>query len=467
MKDASIHLDSSILRAYDIRGTVGDSLRLIDAHAIGQAFATIANRRIGRQPKLCVAYDGRVSSTDLERELVKGMLKSGAQVTRLGLGPTPMLYFGVHALKHDGGIMITGSHNPANFNGFKLVLNGMPFWDDDIQYLGNLISDGEFLEGEGVSTDFSIGQDYVQRIRQEYKSNTGLSDARDPGNGASGEDLQRLVEQLPGEHLILNGSIDGTFPSHPPDPTIAENLEELISAVINISCDLGIGFDGDGDRIGVVDDKGEIIWGDQLLTLYAKDLLREMPGATVIADVKASLVFFEEVAAKGGIPVMWRTGHSPIKSKMRELNAPLAGEMSGHIFFSDRYYGFDDAIYAAVRLLDLVVRSQNPLSKLRESLPKTCHTPEIRIPCSDSHKFQIIEAVYESLAELKGIEVNRLDGVRVTTQDGWWLLRASNTQPVLVARCEGKTKTQLENLKMMLNQELKKHDIDLENLISS
>ena len=456
-------LNGSILRAYDIRGLVGDTLGPEDAFAIGRAFVTIASHRLGRNPRLSVAYDGRVSSPALESELVRGMLCSGADVVRVGLGPTPMLYFSITALDRDGGIMVTGSHNPPNFNGFKLVLGGMPFWDEDIQYLGRVIADGTYAEGNGGLTECRVENEYVARVCQEYRSSSGLSVAWDPGNGAAGSILRKLVTCLPGKHIVLNGEIDGTFPSHHPDPTVAENLQELIAAVQEHSCDLGIAFDGDGDRIGVVDDKGEIIWGDQLLTLYALDLLRETPGVPIIADVKTSLVFFEQVAAHGGNPVMWRTGHSPIKSKMSELNAPLAGEMSGHIFFADRYYGYDDAIYAAVRLLDLLVRSKQTLSELSSKLPRTYNTPELRFPCDDDMKFKVVETVSRRLQNVTGVEVSLIDGVRVTTSDGWWLLRASNTQPVIVARCEARCEDRLDRLKVAVREEMRRCGIEVPN----
>ena len=454
MTGTARELEPSILRAYDIRGLVGQNLRVDDAFAIGRAFATISAARLGRQPKLCVAYDGRLSSPDLEEALVKGLAKSGADVVRAGLGPTPMLYYAVTALGRDGGVMVTGSHNPPEFNGFKLTLCGLPFWDQDIQSLGRAIADGNLAEGHGTASEVSVERDYVARVAAEYRSKVPLSVAWDAGNGAAGEVIRSLVNFLPGQHIVLNSKIDGTFPSHHPDPTVAENLDQLISAVMEHSCDLGVGFDGDGDRIGVVDNKGKIIWGDQLLTLYAIDLLQELPGSTIIADVKSSLVFFEQVTSHGGNPVMWCTGHSPIKSKMTELKAPLAGEMSGHIFFADRYYGYDDAIYAAVRLLDLVARSGCSLATLHDQLPTTFHTPELRFPCDDGLKFKVVDLVRESLEGLQGIEVNSIDGVRVTTPDGWWLLRASNTQPVLVARCEAEDEDGLARLKAMLKEQL-------------
>ena len=454
MTRQTCNLDPNILRAYDIRGVVGQSLRIDDAVAVGRAFATIATARLRRRPRLCVGYDGRLSSPELEKALVRGLKLSGAEVLCVGLGPTPMLYFAVESLGADGGVMVTGSHNPPEFNGFKLTFCGAPFWDQDIKILGNEISDGHFAEARGSVAKVSVAEDYVARISAEYRNTVPLSVVWDVANGAAGDVVCRLVDCLPGKHTVLNGQIDGTFPSHHPDPTVAENLDQLISEVVAHSYDVGIGFDGDGDRIGVVDNTGAIIWGDQLLTLYAIDLLEETPGSTIIADVKTSRVFFDTVTAHGGNPVMWRTGHSPIKTKMVELGAPLAGEMSGHIFFADRYYGYDDAVYAAVRLLDLLARSRCSLATLRKQLPITCSTPEIRFPCDDAFKFEIVDSVHERLKGIEGIEVNSIDGVRVTTSDGWWLLRASNTQPVLVARCEAENEGGLSRLQEMLKKQL-------------
>jgi phosphomannomutase len=455
-----LKLDPEILRAYDIRGVVGQNLDIEVAFAVGRAFATVIAERLGRRPQFCSAYDGRVSSPQLEEALVDGMVASGAEVLRLGVGPTPMLYFGVNARKRDGGVMVTGSHNPPEYNGFKLILGRLPFWDKDIQLLGAVIEAGLFNANKGDWQQASVENEYVDRLLEEYDSDVEYAVVWDVGNGATGRVLRSLTDRLPGRHVLLNEAIDGGFPSHHPDPTIPENLEELIEVVRDQKADFGVAFDGDGDRIGVVDHEGLVIWGDQLLTIYAQDLLKDLPGASVIADVKSGNVFFDEVKRCGGDPIMCRTGHSPIKMKMAELSAPLAGEMSGHIFFGDRYYGFDDALYAAVRLLRVLARSGVSLAKLRNGLPKTHSTPEIRFPCDDLEKFKIVEEVRLSLSGVAGIEVNNLDGVRVTTRDGWWLLRASNTQPVLVARCESCNKEGLGRLRDMLHKHLTKQGLN-------
>lgn len=458
-------LDPEILRAYDIRGVVGRNLDVKVAFAVGRAFATVVGDRLGHQPRFCSAYDGRLSSPELEKALVEGMVASGAEVLRLGVGPTPMLYFGVSEGKRDGGVMVTGSHNPPEFNGFKLIQGRLPFWDNDIQLLGTVIESSLFCSKKGHSQQGSVEDEYVTRLLEEYDSDARYSVVWDAGNGATGRVMRSLTDQLPGRHLLLNETIDGEFPSHHPDPTVPENLEELIEAVKEQKADIGVAFDGDGDRIGVVDHKGSVIWGDQLLTIYAKDLLRDIPGASIIADVKSSNVFFDEVKRCGGDPIMWKTGHSPIKMKMAESLAPLAGEMSGHIFFGDRYYGFDDGLYAAVRLLGVLARSGVSLAKLCDRLPKTFSTPEIRFPCDDSVKFKIVEEVRRNVSGVPELEVNNLDGVRVTTRDGWWLLRASNTQPVLVVRCESWNKEGMERLRGMLHKHLIKQGLNPSFLI--
>ena len=455
-----LKLDSEILRAYDIRGIVGKNLNVDVAFAVGRAFATIARERLGTQRKFCSAYDGRVSSPRLEQALVNGMVASGADVLRLGLGPTPMLYFGVNVQERDGGVMVTGSHNPPDYNGFKLMLGQLPFWDEDIQDLGKLAQSGAFCCAQGKWREVSIERKYVDRLFLEYGSGVPYSVVWDSGNGAAGRIVRSLTGRLPGQHVVLNESIDGTFPSHHPDPTVPENLEQLIEKVKSSGADLGVAFDGDGDRIGVVDHQGTIVWGDQLLTLYARELLQDSPGEPIIADVKCSNVFFDEVKRCGGEPIMWRTGHSPIKKKMAEVSAPLAGEMSGHIFFADRYYGYDDAIYAAVRLLGILAKSGASLFNLRETLPKTISTPEIRFPCDEAQKFRLVNEVRNSAHEIPGADINELDGVRVTTADGWWLLRASNTQPVLVARFESWSDDGMIRLKDTLAKLIAKTGLD-------
>lgn len=446
-----------ILREYDIRGTVGETLSEADAFALGRAYGAVLRARDGRL--VCVGYDGRLSSPALEARLVDGLCASGMRVLRIGLGPTPALYFATRAMAADGGIMVTGSHNPPDHNGFKMMLGAGPFWGDDIQKLGDIAARGAWIDGDGEAREIALQDAYVARLRMDYTAKRGLKVAWDAGNGAAGDAMVQLTAQLPGEHILLNETIDGTFPAHHPDPTVPENLEQLQAAVAAEGCDLGIAFDGDGDRIGVIDGQGRILWGDQLLSIYARDLLLARPGATVIADVKASQVLFDEVARHGGKPVMAATGHSIIKSRMAELSAPLAGEMSGHIFFADHYYGFDDALYAAIRLLDIVARSDDSLAAMRDALPQVVNTPEIRFDVTEDRKFVIVDEVKARLAKTDA-NVDDTDGVRVLNDDGWWLLRASNTQAVLVVRCESQTEDGLTRLKAAVAEQLRLSDVD-------
>jgi phosphomannomutase len=448
--------DPSILREYDIRGVVGETLSEADAHALGRAFAKWLAKR--GAAGVCVGRDGRVSSEAMETALVGGLVSGGAEVTRIGLGPTPMLYYATVTRGAGAGIMVTGSHNPPTHNGFKIMAQGKAFYGDDILTLGEMAAAGDFGEGEGSAKSEDVLDDYVARVAEDYTGTRELAVAWDAGNGAAGEAMERLTARLPGRAVLLNAEIDGTFPNHHPDPTMPENLVQIQETVTGQGLDMGIAFDGDGDRIGTIDEKGRILWGDQMLALLARGVLDGLPGATIIADVKASQVLFDEVARLGGKPLMWKTGHSLIKTKMAETKAPLAGEMSGHIFFADRYYGYDDALYAAVRLLSVVASSGKSLADLRDELPEMINTPELRFECGDAAKFEVVEDVAKRLAAA-GADVNDCDGVRVRTPDGWWLLRASNTQDVLVARCESDSAEGLERLKEALVAELGKSGV--------
>ncbi|HXQ49581.1 MAG TPA: phosphomannomutase/phosphoglucomutase [Stellaceae bacterium] len=448
--------DPTILREYDIRGVVGETLGPEDARAIGRSYACVLASAGGRC--VAVARDGRLSSPELEAALVDGLAGAGIDVLRVGLGPTPMLYFAVHHLGVDGGLMVTGSHNPPNYNGFKMMLGKKPFFGADITNLGAIAAAGRFPAGKGRIEERSVLDDYVARLLADYRAGKELRVAWDAGNGATGEVLRRLTDRLPGRHFRLNDTIDGTFPAHHPDPTEPKNLMQLQELVVRERCDLGIAFDGDGDRIGVVDGKGRILWGDQFMVLLAGEVLAAHPGATIIADVKASQVLFDEIARMGGRPLMWRTGHSLIKSKMAEIGAPLAGEMSGHIFYGDRYYGFDDALYAAIRLMGIVANGTESLAALRDRLPAVVNTPELRFPCEESRKVAVIDEVRARLLHACA-DMSDIDGVRVKTADGWWLLRASNTQDVLVARAEARDEPGLARLKLLLCDQLRQSGI--------
>ena len=450
----SHNFHSSSLREYDIRGIIGETLGEDDAYAIGRSFATMLRQEGGS--KVAVGYDGRTSSPGLEEALVRGLNDSGVDALRIGMGPTPMLYYAEAALDDvDGGIEITGSHNPPDYNGFKMVMQGRPFFGADIQKLGAIAAAGDWVDagdGSAASETYDIMDEYIERLLQ------GLPDCAlrigwDAGNGAAGPVIEALVKKMPGEHHLLFVDVDGQFPNHHPDPTDEATLADLKALVAEKNLDFGVAFDGDGDRIGAIDNKGNVIWGDQLLQIFAEDVLRELPGATIIADVKASQALYDRIAELGGKPLMWKTGHSLIKSKMKETGSPLAGEMSGHVFFKHDYYGFDDAIYAALRLIRASANLGKSVTQMRAEMAEMINTPEMRFQVDESRKFAVIDEV---LARLKaeGAEVNDTDGARVNTDDGWWLLRASNTQDVLVARAEANSEAGLERLMAQIDAQL-------------
>ena len=447
----------TVLREYDIRGIIGETLGEADAYAIGRGFATLLGRAGGK--KVAVGYDGRTSSPMLEEALVRGINDAGLDAVRIGLGPTPMLYYAEASAEDvQGGIQITGSHNPANYNGFKMVFLGRPFFGDDIQQLGRMAAAGDWAEGQGTHERREVLAAYVARMLEglagiDRAALSGLRIGWDAGNGAAGPALELLTQDLPGEHHLLFTEVDGTFPNHHPDPTEEKNLADLKALVAEKKLDFGIAFDGDGDRIGAIDGLGRVIWGDQLLMIYAEDLLRMEPGSAIIADVKASRALFDRVSQLGGRPLMWKTGHSLIKSKMKEIGAPLAGEMSGHVFFAHQYYGFDDALYAAVRLMAASARLGKSVTQLRGDMPELVNTPELRFQVDETRKFAVIDEVKERLSAA-GADVDATDGVRVSTADGWWLLRASNTQDVLVARAESNDQAGLDRLMDQIDAQL-------------
>ena len=453
----SHQFDSTVLREYDIRGIIGETLGPDDARAIGRGFATLLRRAGGS--KVAVGYDGRTSSPMLEHALVEGLNASGCDVVRIGMGATPMLYY-AEASAEDvhGGIQITGSHNPANYNGFKMVFQGRPFFGADIATLGELAAAGDWDDGVGAVEERDVLEAYVERMLTALDGidEAALADLRigwDAGNGAAGPALEALTARLPGEHHLLFTEVDGNFPNHHPDPTVEENLADLRALVAEKNLDFGVAFDGDGDRIGAIDGEGRVVWGDQLLMIYAEDLLSRMPDATIIADVKASRALFDHVERHGGKPMMWKTGHSLIKSKMKEIGSPLAGEMSGHVFFADTYYGFDDALYAGMRLIAAAARLGKSVTELRGAMPAMVNTPEMRFQVDEARKFAAIAEVEERLANSDS-QVDGTDGVRVTTEDGWWLLRASNTQDVLVARAESESEQGLARLMEQIDEQL-------------
>jgi len=439
------------LREYDIRGLVGDTLTEADAYAIGRSFGTTIKRSGGS--KVAVGYDGRTSSPIFETALVRGLNDAGVDAWRIGLGPTPMLYFSVHELGCDGGIMITGSHNPPAYNGFKMMLKDRPFFGADIHGMGRMAAAGDWETGSGDSRTLAIMDRYVERLIENFDTTHPFTIAWDCGNGVAGPVVERLVRLLPGTHHLMFTEVDGNFPNHHPDPTEEKNLADLKRVVAEKHCDFGVAFDCDADRLGAVDARGLVGWGDQLLGILAEPVLKDLPGATIIADVKASQALYDRVAELGGTPLMWKTGHSLIKAKMKEVDSPLAGEMSGHIFFKHQYYGFDDGIYAAVRLIRAVAQLGGSLTALKDAMPAMVNTPELRFQSSEDRKFAVVAEV---LARLKaaGANVNETDGARVTTPDGWWLLRASNTQDVLVARVEARDAAALARLQADLDAAL-------------
>ncbi len=444
-------LPSSILREYDIRGVVGETLLPEHAYAIGRGFALSVRAQYHDATRIAVGYDGRLSSPALEAEVVRGITDIGLDAICIGCGPTPMLYHASVTLRADAGIMITGSHNPPSHNGFKMLVRGKPLFGKDIQELGQRAVQPVESTHKGLVERHNIQAAYVDYLVQSY--GTGERPLRvvwDAGNGAAGEVMQALAARLPGQHHLLFEQIDGHFPNHHPDPSVPANMQDLIAAVKKHAADIGIAFDGDGDRIGLVDGEGHIWWGDQMMQLLAKDVLAKQPGATIIADVKASQTLFDAIAAMGGKPLMWKTGHSLVKAKMAEIGAPLAGEMSGHIFFAENH-GFDDALFAAVRMLKILSHMTASLAEVYHTLPHPHNTPEIRIECEGFDKFRMVQNLQQQLRH-QGVAFSDVDGVRARNADGWWLLRASNTQSVLVARCEGKDPAALERLKAGLKQ---------------
>jgi phosphomannomutase len=440
-------IHESIIREYDIRGVYNDTLTKESAYLIGWSFAQYINKYSTTNTNTVnVCRDGRNSSPELCEDLVKGLRDGGVNVEYIGIGPTPMLYYSTFINEVDAGIMITGSHNPSEYNGFKFIFEKKPFFGDHIKELNQIskeFSESKISKERGSMKSVSYANDYVRMLIDVCQIDKEMKVAWDPGNGAAGEVAQRLCSSIAGKHYIINETIDGDFPAHHPDPTVKENLTQLIDLVYEKRCDFGIAFDGDGDRIGVVDKFGRIVWGDQLLIFLAKDILKRKPGAFIIADIKASKVFFDEIEKYGGNPVMWKTGHSNIKQHMKDIDSPLAGEMSGHIFMADDYFGYDDALYTAVRLIKILANSDKKLHEMINELPHTYNTPEIRIDCDDEKKFKVIENLQKKMQELKKDYI-AIDGIRYDFEDGWWLIRASNTQPVLVSRIEATSKESIK-----------------------
>jgi phosphomannomutase/phosphoglucomutase len=454
-----------IFREYDIRGVAEADLTDDFARSLGKAFAFLLQREAaqtgkgGAPPRVAVGRDGRLSTERLFAALTAGLLEGGADVTAIGVGPSPLLYFAATHLGTDGAIMITASHNPAPDNGFKLMRGKSSFFGQDIQLLGDLIAEGAADQGEpaprGSMTERDVQPDYIEAVRRSTRFE-GASEGKgdrprtrfvvDAGNGAAGPLGLATLRALGFEPDALFCDMDGRFPNHHPDPTVPKNLEALRARVLETGAELGIAWDGDGDRIGALDAKGEVVWGDKLLILFARALLREKPGAAILGEVKCSETLYQAIAEAGGRPIMWKTGHSLIKTKMKEEGALLAGEMSGHMFFADRYFGYDDAIYAAARLLEIVGQEGRGLRELLADVPVTYATPELRVDCPDAMKFEVVRRVGERFK--KTHKVIDIDGARIDFGDGaWGLCRASNTQPVLVLRFEAHSEARRDEVR--------------------
>lgn len=450
----SYQFKPEILREYDIRGRLDVDITAIDAYYVGRAFGTYIARMKGS--RICVGYDGRHSSPDLRDALIKGLRECGIDVCEIGLGPSPMLYFAVKDMMADAGVMITGSHNPSDYNGFKMMTLRGPVFADDIQEIGRIAATGVFAQGDGALRHMDIQDIYVQRLLRSYDDVDHPRSYKivwDCGNGAAGDVMRMLVSQggLPGEHILLYDEIDGDFPNHHPDPTVDANMRDLQAAVLSHGADMGFAFDGDADRIGAVDNLGQIVRCDTMLAVYAHSVLKQHPGAPIIGDVKCSQGLYDVIDKLGGRSIMWKTGHSPIKAKMMEERAPLAGELSGHIFFADRFYGYDDGLYNAIRLINEVSLRRTSLSEITAELPALLNTPEIRFDVDEALKFNIVRQACEYARTLSGVEIFDLDGIRVSTEDGWWLLRASNTQNSLVVRAEAYHAEGLDRLRDMVD----------------
>jgi phosphomannomutase/phosphoglucomutase len=433
-------LKASIFREYDIRGIADQELLDRDVELLGRGLATYLIRHSGRI--ICLGRDCRLSGTRLHEALCKGLLASGCNVLDLGVVPTPVLYYSAVHFKADGAIMITGSHNPPEYNGFKTVCGSGTLHGESIQEVFKLITGADFETGQGSVKQVDAVTPYVNEIAQQFRFERSVSVVMDAGNGTAGPVVHRLLEKLNVKAKELFFEMDGAFPNHHPDPTVLSNLKDLQAEVVGSKAELGIAFDGDSDRIGAVDEKGHVVYGDMLLLIFGREILSRKPGSTFIGEVKCSQIMYDKLKELGGNPIMYKTGHSLIKAKMKQEHAELAGEMSGHMFFADRYYGYDDAIYAACRLLEIVSKSGKPLSYQMEGIPALVSTPELRVDCPDEIKFKVISRVAERLKQRH--HVVDVDGVRVPFEQGWGLVRASNTQPVLVMRFEATSKELLD-----------------------
>jgi phosphomannomutase/phosphoglucomutase len=439
-------INRNIFREYDIRGIYEDDLKGDFPYSLGHAFGKHAHK-IGKN-RICVGGDNRISTRYLKEQLIKGLYDTGCTVMDIGIAPTPMLYFAVHKENMDGGIVVTASHNPPEYNGFKMVLDKKSLYGAQIQQIADSMEIGVFSKKKGSIEQRNILSDYISFIADSFNFKKKFRIGVDTGNGTLGPVLIQILEKFNFEVFPLYIDSDPTFPNHPPDPLVADNLKDLRQVVLDNKLDAGFAYDGDGDRLGVIDDKGEILWGDQLMILYSRDILSRIPNASIVFDVKCTKSLEEEIRKAGGNPIMWKTGHSLIESKMAEEKAPLAGELSGHLYFSDEYYGYDDAVYATMRLLRIMDNVSDKLSDLFKGVKQYCSTPEIRIDVPDDKKFAVVEKVKKFFES--HYKTSDLDGVKVYFNDGWALARASNTQPAIVVRVEAETETSLKGIKKVV-----------------
>jgi len=450
--------ENEILREYDIRGIVNKNLNDNTAYTIGRTFGSIVYKK-EKNKKVVVGYDGRLTSPKLHDALCKGLIDSGIHLTSIGLCPTPLVYFATYHLNMDAGIMITGSHNPPEYNGFKMVLNNKPFYSKQILELQKIVEQENLKIQKGTFFKKDILEEYVSRVLKNIIFKKRLKVAWDPGNGSVGVTISRVLKKLENiENIIINEKVDGTFPNHHPDPIVPKNLIQLKDLVLKNNCDVGIAFDGDGDRLGIVDNKGNIVWADQYMIILANEISKNYKSPYIVMDVKSSKVFFTEVKKIGCLPVMYKTGHSIIKDKMQELNSPLSGEMSGHIMYKDDFYGYDDALYVALRFLRILSNKEEKLSEIIEKYPVTYSTPETRFDVDESRKFKIVEEIKQRLSK-ENLEIISIDGVRVENDSGWWLIRASNTQNALTVRAESTSEKFLMEMTKIIEKELEKSGV--------
>lgn len=456
----------ALFREYDLRGIVGTELTENLAERLGRAYSTYVSTR--GVSTISVGRDGRLSSPALHKALLKGLLAGGLDVIDIGICPSPLVYFSLFTLPVGGGIMITGSHNSAEYNGFKICIGNTAIHGEEIQELRRVMEKGAFVSGRGRLSEYPIIPDYLAYIQQNFshvRANR-LHVVIDSGNGAAALVAQQALELLGCKVTGLYCDLDGRFPNHHPDPTVLENLYDLMQAVKEHGADVGIGYDGDADRIGTVDEQGHVLWGDRLLVLYSRDILAVKPGSTIISEVKASQSLYDDIAKRGGRAIMWKTGHSLMKAKMKDEAAVLAGEMSGHMFFADRYFGYDDAVYASCRLVEILAKTRQPLSALVSDLPRSVVTPEIRVDLPDTVKFDVVERIRQRFTEYLETKQSlgpripalqdliTIDGVRAIFDEGWGLIRASNTQPALVLRFEATSSAQLNVIRALIEDEL-------------